>query len=490
MTSGPDYNKNETDTVIEELTAYLDGELEQDAIERVENRLGSDPDYRAQMQSLQQTWDLLDRLPETPLKTSFTQATMKMVVGHEAKASSSVPSWVWPLRISIILSIPVFLFAGSYGMVRNWQTAPDRVLINNLSAVGHHPFYTTAKLDNDFVDGLMLYFGNSINLRGTEIPSSLDDGATAGGMKMLHGGADRQSVSSVPNSQKGRREFVESLSVGDKRQLQRQLESFLEMTPEEKTALQDFELDLKERNDLPERLLVMRRFYEWIREDTDERIEVVGMAAEPALRKIEELLDKTGQVELIASGLPDLSREDAEIFFTWYETACLNSEEAIRMRFEEAVIARYRELKRRRPKRLSDIAKDGYLPVLVDGLLKLDRSKFESAVLNQENLQLLQRLFSPTAEQLLAERPSRQQRRLILSWVEASNQAKLNINPMRLVEFRKTLSDVQREALRKMPAHESIKTLKQLYRDKSKTDDDAFEDELLDLLESERIEIQ
>ena len=40
-------------SVTEELTAYLDGELDPEKIQEVEMRLGKDPAYLAEMQSLQ-----------------------------------------------------------------------------------------------------------------------------------------------------------------------------------------------------------------------------------------------------------------------------------------------------------------------------------------------------------------------------------------------------------------------------------------------------
>ena len=491
MTSGPDQNENETASVIEELTAYLDGELDQESIERVESRLGSDPEYRNEMQGLQRTWDLLDQLPATDLGSSFTQTTMKLVVGEEVKIRQSGKSWVWPVRIAILLAVPALLFAGSYGLTRNWHTAADRILIDHLTVVGHHPYYTTAKLDNEFVDGLLLFFGDTMDFRGTDIPTSLDQDVSVGTMKMLlSGGSDRENVRSIANDQAGRRGYVESLPAGDKRQLQVLLKDYLAMTPDKKAALLDFDNELKEREDLPERLLAMRRFYDWVQADTDERIELYDLQAGPAMRKIEELLDKTGQVELIASGLPDLSPEDTEIFFKWYETACYKSEEEIRTRFYQAVKDRYEKSGRRRPSRLSSIAGEGYLAVLVDGLLRLDRPFVEETIMNTENLQWLESSMSKAAKQMLSSKQPWQQQRLILSWVEAANQAKLDINPTELRRFRKTLSDSQREALRKMPTHLANKALKQLYRDQSKMGDDFSEEELRAMLESESIDFE
>ena len=54
---------NLDDTVLEELTAYLDGELDEATQLAVETRLGEDPKYLSELHSLQRTWDTLDELP-------------------------------------------------------------------------------------------------------------------------------------------------------------------------------------------------------------------------------------------------------------------------------------------------------------------------------------------------------------------------------------------------------------------------------------------
>jgi len=71
---------NASDTVTEELTAYLDGELDEATQLAVENRLGEDPEYLQELQSLQRTWDTLDHLPMVDAGKSFTQTTMELIV--------------------------------------------------------------------------------------------------------------------------------------------------------------------------------------------------------------------------------------------------------------------------------------------------------------------------------------------------------------------------------------------------------------------------
>lgn len=63
----------------EELTAYLDGELDADARAAVEARLARDEAYRLRMQRMDDAWALLDALPRTEVDADFTQTTVEMV---------------------------------------------------------------------------------------------------------------------------------------------------------------------------------------------------------------------------------------------------------------------------------------------------------------------------------------------------------------------------------------------------------------------------
>lgn len=65
---------------LEDLVAYLDGELDSTAARTVERRLAQDAQYRHQLQQLQRSWDLLDHLPKAHVDQSFTQSTVAMVV--------------------------------------------------------------------------------------------------------------------------------------------------------------------------------------------------------------------------------------------------------------------------------------------------------------------------------------------------------------------------------------------------------------------------
>jgi len=74
-----DRSSQVNDAVIDELVAYLDGELDAEASREVEQRLSQDAQYRQRLRQLQQSWDLLDRLPKADVNDVFTQSTVAMI---------------------------------------------------------------------------------------------------------------------------------------------------------------------------------------------------------------------------------------------------------------------------------------------------------------------------------------------------------------------------------------------------------------------------
>jgi anti-sigma factor RsiW len=60
----------------EELTAYLDGEMDEPAAAALEKRLRSDPQLQRELESLKRAWDLLDFLPQPEPSPEFTARTL------------------------------------------------------------------------------------------------------------------------------------------------------------------------------------------------------------------------------------------------------------------------------------------------------------------------------------------------------------------------------------------------------------------------------
>jgi hypothetical protein len=113
----------------EQLTAYLDGELEPIEATSLEQRLVDDPMLRSRLANLRQAYDLLDELPETPADQRFTQSTLELVVKDLVKTndpaalksktvltSSSVrASWNWWTMPWVILTAMGLVMLGMVG---------------------------------------------------------------------------------------------------------------------------------------------------------------------------------------------------------------------------------------------------------------------------------------------------------------------------------------------------------------------------------------
>ncbi len=80
----------EAEQLQEELTAYLDGELDVAEVRRVEERLARDAVYRAELQRLERTWTLLDRLPRSTVDEGFTKSTIEMVAVVASREAEAV----------------------------------------------------------------------------------------------------------------------------------------------------------------------------------------------------------------------------------------------------------------------------------------------------------------------------------------------------------------------------------------------------------------
>lgn len=116
----------------EELSAYLDGELDASSVQRVEERLARDPGYRAELQKLEGAWDLLDRLPRAMVDEGFTKSTIEMVAlsaAEEADAAlRELPVRRRRQRIGGALAMAAALVVGFVVGTQIWPDPNERLL--------------------------------------------------------------------------------------------------------------------------------------------------------------------------------------------------------------------------------------------------------------------------------------------------------------------------------------------------------------------------
>jgi len=413
---------------IEELTAYLDGELDQESHERVEARLGSDPQYLAVMQQLQQTWDLLDRASSAEPAKSFTKTTMELAVGDELKRKSSVSPWTRVLRVAAILAIPAILFATSYAVISNKQNQPDRILLESLSVIDSHPYYTIAKNDNEFVDGLLELFLGSSALATPDFTSGAQ--------------GENEFPAMLPEGLEDRRSYVVSLSPQKKVRLEKQMSEFFKKPQAKQDALSKFDREVRSQEDASERLYVLKQYYEWLRSlKQEERTAVMGLPAQECLAEIAQIRNVQAGKKLSIAGLSEVPPHDIEAIFAWYDAVCSQARGSVRERFARAVSQSAKSQGRKPSPGTLRIAKRGFFPRVVKVLLQLDREFVERTVLREDNLDLLDLMLSAETREVLYSRDLGQQNQLVLQWFESANQAKFDVRPEELYRFEKTLDD-------------------------------------------------
>jgi anti-sigma factor RsiW len=98
------------------LVAYLDGELDEQAVHALEAKLSRDPEMRAEAEALKKTWDLLDYLPRPEPSSSFTHRTLeRLAVAQTGRAGVGGRGWTWmgPLAwaAAMLLAVVGGLFA-------------------------------------------------------------------------------------------------------------------------------------------------------------------------------------------------------------------------------------------------------------------------------------------------------------------------------------------------------------------------------------------
>src|SRR5947209_15509938 len=108
---------NLSDRDRENLTAYLDGELDQKTAQALEAKINLDPDARKEVEALRQAWGMLDYLPKPASPTGFTHRTLELLALDEMgqavqtgklakkRAASWLRSLFWAAAILIAAAV-------------------------------------------------------------------------------------------------------------------------------------------------------------------------------------------------------------------------------------------------------------------------------------------------------------------------------------------------------------------------------------------------
>ena len=403
------------DTVIEELTAYLDGELDEATQLSVETRLGEDPKYLNELHSLQRTWDTLDHLPMFDAGKDFTQTTMEMIVDQvKGEKRSQKISWSFVLVPLLLLTFAGGLFAAGYAYQISNLRKPDEALLEHLPVIERHEVY--ASIDND------LAFLKQLSDRNLFPQLSYDP------IKSFEQAAAPPEEEVKKDSRADRLAYIESLDVEQKADLKDKLEDFLKMDVEKQKASIEFHQLLFAQPEYDRLVFVLNEYYHWLKSlDAGVRARLQGKPADERLAEVDTLRDEARaqdarkDFEKIASLRP--SREDSDTIFNWYLQLISSKEALIREHFPKSLNA-YREKRGKGPlpeKVVSEFDRRE-VSLLASFLMHYDREFVDQSLVTKDESDMLVAILSPESRDLLFTMPEQYQRDVVLSWIETVNE--------------------------------------------------------------------
>jgi anti-sigma factor RsiW len=142
----------------EDLSAYLDNELDDETAQAVEARLNVDEKVRAEADALKRTWDMLDYLPRAEPSPSFTHRTMSRISALRPAATqparADTPGPPWRRRLGWAAAMALAAAAGFAAVT--FLLPPDRTdeeLARDLRVIENRRLYEPID-DIDFLHAL------------------------------------------------------------------------------------------------------------------------------------------------------------------------------------------------------------------------------------------------------------------------------------------------------------------------------------------------
>lgn len=116
----------------EALVAYLDGELDAEQTQLIDQQIATHAELRERINQLRMTWDMLDELPVEPPSPRFAETTLEMAALSSTAEPKTLASWILGNANRIFLSAIAILFLSGFIAARINQSRSDRQLLHDL----------------------------------------------------------------------------------------------------------------------------------------------------------------------------------------------------------------------------------------------------------------------------------------------------------------------------------------------------------------------
>jgi hypothetical protein len=281
---------------LEEIVAYLDGELTPEESARIEQRLSSDESYRRQLQEVDRAWKALDELPQLSVDHKFSRTTMALTV-QTAAAELQERTTALPIqrRRGKLATALMTAAAAALGflVVRLALQHPDRLLLADLPVVESVDAYSQIGgledlrlLDREF--GPMF---TELGAKANESPAGL---------------VRLQAI--LPEDQ--RDQWLSELSATERTNLRARFNRFRELAPEEQQRLRELHNEIATAPDADELQRALFVYHEWLRGLPPARqFELRSAAPAERVRRVRQLASAMRDDELFT-----LSEEELRQF--------------------------------------------------------------------------------------------------------------------------------------------------------------------------------
>lgn len=139
------------------LTAYLDGELDENATRRIESILTNSTVARNDVEMLARTYEMLDLLPQAKAPNDFTEKTVATAKLESYRRPLTQQPWFRKLQRGALLglwslALVVTAMAG-YSLTQRWIPQEQDLLLDDLPVIERLDVYTEIR-DLEFLRAL------------------------------------------------------------------------------------------------------------------------------------------------------------------------------------------------------------------------------------------------------------------------------------------------------------------------------------------------
>ena len=417
----------------EQLVAYLDGELDAEAVRRIEERLAAEPEVRAALNRLERTWDLLDELGSTPVGDSFTRTTLEMVtVAAEEDVQQAIAAAPIRRRRRRWLIGGGMLAAAAAGFLAAYLALPNpnRQLLHDLPVLENLEEYCQV----DDIKFLRLLEEKGLfpkeQLPTAEVPVK-----------------DNPRIESAAPLETAA--WVEKLPPDKKADLSRKKEVFDKIPPLEQEKLRRLCEEVQKDQDSAELRRIMRDYYEWWKSlPPFSRNALISLSSPQArIERIEQLK----QEETKHNAMKNLSAADTAVLRDWMEQYITKFEILHLKSISEEARKKWED----RPEPQRRLAIMGFL------FWQRGPGGGNRTLQSPEDLAELQKKLSADAQQLLKDKPPPEQWKTIREWLQSLAPRKFDPRTMRrpgslvdeneIAKFFDSLPDQEKMGLLNLP---------------------------------------